>query len=574
MNKFEEAILKNNIKELNILLDGYQYINVPNINGTTLLFKAVVYNNIEAVKLLLNKGADVNVKNSDSFDDYYILREILGYDDFFKELAKCRNQSPMDYLVNINNKEIIKLFLQNGGNPNFEYKNGLKGLYNAILDGDIEFAIFLLNSGADIIERNKSYYGDDLEIKTFNKFHIDKSSADLIFRNNNLDLIKQFANHNAIINYFLCYTISNGKDELSKVLIEFSQDTNQIDNHRKYRMDIGEYDESRWEVWENYSNYPLELAVSYEKINFVELLLKKNANPNITHSLHRACKKQNLSIVKLLVENGADVNATNKYGTTALYYAIDNNSASMEIVELLLKNNANPNVDTILHIACRNQNLKIIKLLVENGADVNFIDNNGRTALFDAINAKNANKEIIRYLIANGADIHKEDNNGISPLSFAESNKISLVKVLTEHEKIKPSETPLSNITNNEQSILDKMVLQKKVIDKLKDDVKSIKEKTNNNQILDEYKIQIDTFQNTILSQSNEIIELQNKLLKKEEDIKELINNFTSKINTLEEKIKKQKVVKTMTPLVIPVEKHTINKTDGELIKRDSFDDF
>jgi hypothetical protein len=91
---------------------------------------------------------------------------------------------------------------------------------------------------------------------------------------------------------------------------------------------------------------------------------------------------------------------------------------------------------------------------------------------------------------------------------------------------------------------------------------------------INEYKIQIDAFQKTISSQSNEIVKLQNKLLKKEEDVKELKNNFTSKINTLEEKIKKQKVVKTMTPLYIPVEKQTINKTDGELIKRDSFDDF
>lgn len=93
-------------------------------------------------------------------------------------------------------------------------------------------------------------------------------------------------------------------------------------------------------------------------------------------------------------------------------------------------------------------------------------------------------------------------------------------------------------------------------------------------QYINEYEIQKDTLKKTISSQSNEIIELQNKLLKKEEEVKELINDFTSKINSLEEKIKKQKVVKTMTPLHISIEKQTINKTDGELIKRDSFDDF
>lgn len=395
-------------------------------------------------------------------------------------------------LANSDNKEVIKLLIKNGANANFNYKeNGLNGLYKAILDSDIEYAIFLLNHGANLEKTNDTYYGNNIENKNLNQLHKGKSAAELIFNENNLEIVKQFINNNGILNYFLCYTIQKGNDIISKFLIDVIENLNEKSNC--------------------FYRYPLTHAVNYQKI---------------------------------------------------------------DIIDLLLKNNANPNIGCVLHEACKNQNLKIVKLLVENGADVNLIDNNGQTALFNAINAKNANKEIIRYLIGNGADIHKEDNNGISPLSFAESSKVSLVKILKEHVEIKLSENQDSNIVANYQNLLDKMVSQNKVINNLKDDVKSIKEKTNNNQILDDYKIQIDTFQKTILSQSNEIIELQNKLLKKEEDVKELINNFTSKINSLEEKIKKQKVVKTMTPLLIPVEKQTINKMDGELIKRDSFDDF
>ncbi len=452
MNKFEEAILKNDAKELKKLLDSYKYINGINLNIGNSLHYACFNKNLTMVELLIQYGADVNATNKDG-----------------------RTALSSAILADNANKKIIELLLKNNANPNV----------------------------------------DDILLSA--------------------------------CHYQKCTIV--------EVLIEYGADVNATNKDGRTALSSA-------------------INNSGASIEIVELLLKNHINPNVDDILHIACYEQNLAMVELLIQYGADVNATDKDGKTALFSAIFADNANKKTVELLLKNNANPNVDNILHHACYEQNFALVKLLVENGADVNATDKDNETALYNAIIADNANKKIIRYLIANGADIHKENNNGISPLSFAESNKISLVKVLTEHEKIKPSETPLSNITNNEQSVLDKMVLQKKVIDKLKDDVKSIKEKTNNNQILEEYKIQIGTFQNTILSQSNEIIELQNKLLKKEEDIKELINNFTSKINTLEEKIKKQKVVKTMTPLVIPVEKQTINKTDGELIKRDSFDDF
>jgi len=45
-------------------------------------------------------------------------------------------------------------------------------------------------------------------------------------------------------------------------------------------------------------------------------------------------------------------------------------------------------------------------------------------------------------------------------------------------------------------------------------------------------------------------------------------------MNKLEEKIAKQKVVKTQIPLNIPTEKQSIKKDDGVIVKRESFDDF
>jgi len=61
-------------------------------------------------------------------------------------------------------------------------------------------------------------------------------------------------------------------------------------------------------------------------------------------SLHYAVRiKDNLEIVKLLIENGANINIQNNYLTSSLHNAvflIDN----FEIVKLLIENGANINI--------------------------------------------------------------------------------------------------------------------------------------------------------------------------------------------------------------------------------------
>ena len=328
------------------------------------------------------------------------------------------------------------------------------------------------------------------------------------------------------------------------------------------------YDDIKLNKFQDRYKTPIDASVKIADIEIVKLLVKYNADVNIL--LNKFIDAGHDLIVKYLIEESKDIN---KLGLkfTPLYKAVL--SMNMEVIELILRKGANPNIsnendskNVPLHLACKKQNLKVIKLLIEHRADANYKDYNGRTSLFNAIEATNANKEIIRFLIANGADIHKEDNSGISPLSFAESNKVSLVKVLTENKS--------PNSVDNDKNFVDKIVLQNKMINKLKDEIKTIKNSGTNNQAVENYKVQIGNLKETILSQSNEIKELQNKLIIKEQDTKELINNFMFTMNKLEEKIAKQKVVKTQIPLNIPTEKQSIKKDDGVIVKRDSFDDF
>ena len=130
----------------------------------------------------------------------------------------------------------------------------------------------------------------------------------------------------------------------------------------------------------------------------VKLLLENNADVNLTDkigftALMLAAKYSNtessLETVKLLLEKGANINLINKYGWTALMWAVQysNSSSNLETVKLLLEKGANVNLTekngrTVLMMAARYSNrngLETAKLLLENCANVNLIDKDNKT---------------------------------------------------------------------------------------------------------------------------------------------------------------------------------------------------
>jgi ankyrin repeat protein len=88
-------------------------------------------------------------------------------------------------------------------------------------------------------------------------------------------------------------------------------------------------------------------------------------------------------IARLLLENGAKVNQTNRARVTALFPA------------------------------CMNGHLEMVKLLVSYGANVNQVDVDGRTPLFNAVWSDAA---CVKFLIDHGAQINVINRWGRSPL--------------------------------------------------------------------------------------------------------------------------------------------------------------
>ena len=148
----------------------------------------------------------------------------------------------------------------------------------------------------------------------------------------------------------------------------------------------------------------LSVAVTLGDIEQVKSLLAKETDPDAKNAaLQEACSVGNLDFVKLLIDNGADVNARSQRGP-ALYLAMMANHG--QIAELLISKGADINMknsagQSILHFACQRGNKEIANLLINNGADVNASNNAGRTPLDLA--EQRGHTEIVELLLKHGA---------------------------------------------------------------------------------------------------------------------------------------------------------------------------
>lgn len=144
------------------------------------------------------------------------------------------------------------------------------------------------------------------------------------------------------------------------------------------------------------------------RTDILQLLLDAGMNPtlmfwaiqplSVTHE-----KSAALTILNVLIDAGADVNARGEMGLTPLIYA-----------------------------ACGGGSHQLIQLLLRSGADVNaIVEATGMTALACAVKMKDT--EAVRLLIEADADLEMVDNSGNTPLMIAKSNgSDEIVKLIIE----------------------------------------------------------------------------------------------------------------------------------------------
>ena len=226
--------------------------------------------------------------------------------------------------------------------------------------------------------------------------------------------------------------------------------------------------------------------------NYIKSLQKKEGKNivNTSDSVNRtplvsACKSNNLDMVKLLVNAGADVNKKDGDGRSPLDVSVYNASSigiSKDLIKYLVKRGAKFDNNNLLdrliqsydignksfnfndllkllvscgvdinkqnwygrcpiHTAILSGDMDIIKSFIKNGADLNTTTNFGVTPILQTINEDDLKnkKDILKLLVKNGADVNKSYSGGITPLisccrySNGIRKALPLIKILVEN---------------------------------------------------------------------------------------------------------------------------------------------
>jgi len=211
---------------------------------------------------------------------------------------------------------------------------------------------------------------------------------------------------------------------------------------------------------------PLADAAEHRNSGLVRELLAKGADVNAAQAdgmtaLHWAVNNDDAEMAGQLVRSRANVNATNRYGVPPLSTACTNGNAAL--VRLLLDAGANANAslpggETVLMTAARVGSLEAVKALLARGANPNAQERRDQTALMWA--AAEGHATVVRALIEAGSTINATLPSGFTPLFFAvREGHIDVVRVLLEagvnvNETLQPkADRPASPLGTNYKPI-------------------------------------------------------------------------------------------------------------------------
>jgi ankyrin repeat protein len=137
--------------------------------------------------------------------------------------------------------------------------------------------------------------------------------------------------------------------------------------------------------------------------------------------VHEFISLEEPDMLEFVLEKGARVDIAEELGMTPLSFLFDRGIDDIHYFELLLRFESDVNArsehdwgNTVLMEAARDNNMELVRLLLDYGADINEISSNfDQTALCFSYRWNNDNNETGAYLIAQGAEYTEERENRI-----------------------------------------------------------------------------------------------------------------------------------------------------------------
>jgi len=358
------------------------------------------------------------------FDDIYfdVARYLLEHGIGVDAQANTKHSTPLHLASYWGGFKVAQLLLDHGADINVRDKNGRTPLHGAVEDlpddsGDWFFSAieFLLEHGADVVAKDHGHL-TPLHVASASQF--DGIRVVLL-------LLKHGANAGTLDNE--CATPLHlasrcGNAKVARVLLEHGADVHALDNNNSTPLHSNSQDGDAGtarvllehgavvDARDNKDSTPLHVASRCGNAGVARILLEHGVDVHAldgNHStlLHRASYDENVEVAQLLLERGANINARNEDGHTPLHRVLATEYATgiqfFDTIQLLLEHGADVDAldndhSTPLHVASQYGIVRATSLLLKHDANVHLRNNDGHTPCQVAL-AK-GHEEIARLL--------------------------------------------------------------------------------------------------------------------------------------------------------------------------------
>jgi ankyrin repeat protein len=339
----------------------------------TALARAAGNKDVNIVKYLLKRGADVNHAGKNSHPPIYAaswssnidsVRVLLKAGADVNALMVVNNWRPV--ISAYDNPRILRLLLKGGGDVNAISDDGTC-LHMAVLYGFVESVKVLLEHKPKV----------DLETPYPSSRGTDSDDG------------------------YTALSLACDKGIALSVQLLLEAGAN-----RNHRTRLGKR--------------PLDICVLNGNIDAASVLLECRVPIDYTDDkgntvLHHISNSTSSDLVRKLVNAGADLHLSNKNGVTPLQVAVE--AQNIDVVEYLLSKNADPSqcsneAHSLLHIACDKNDLSLLRVLAEKcKMDLQLADSiKGAPSLLMTLveTWREPNLELLAYLVETGkVDLHR-----------------------------------------------------------------------------------------------------------------------------------------------------------------------
>lgn len=364
---------------------------------------------MEIVKFFLDQGMDINARDE-------------------------TNRPPLTSAIEGQNEETVELLCQRGADVNAVFNYG--EIYSITNRHEWErFTALHLAAkmGNDTITKILLRYGSDTNIKTKSLGIKDFTPFQIACGRGHLNVVQVLMGHGALV--------SDLQKHDGKSIVRAAEKGQE--DIVKFLLDSGSFP---WIALHS----ALSFASMEGHIGTVEILLK--AGGSIEYALCTAVQYRKIKLLKWLLDKGVSVNCFYN-SKTPLHNALSYNSGS-GIVKLLLSAGADINIRgensiPTIHYAMKGSNIcfpsqiedniKVMEILLNHGAEVNETDSNGTMILHldkhELLQGFECNVEILIYLIKRGANFNATDSEGKTVVQRRNKNDAKLLLKTILHEK-------------------------------------------------------------------------------------------------------------------------------------------